>query len=309
MRNAWTLLLTLGMSALPATAGAQAWVGDPNSLTVNVGYNFGFASKILESGGAPALDGVRSFQHFITFGVEYVTPLDGLAASVSLPLLGVQFKGQDAPENDILRPHGSYDDKSTHFLTTDFRADIRYQIKAIEEYLALAIDVGGSIPTQDYETQGFASAGRGLKQLHFGLAVGRTIEPVLPALYVHVSYFFNFVERFKTDFPETGDVSQLYSNIAAQIGYFILPELQVNIATDIRLAHGGVNFVDWLELTQAQRDFHDPLLRENAYLLGGGIAYDIIEGLNVALLGRAFLGGTNTRDAHLVGLNISYQIF
>jgi hypothetical protein len=252
---------------------------------------------------------VRSFQHVISFGVEYVTPLPGLALNVNMPLVGLQYKGSDLPESDFIRPHGSYDDGSTHFVATDFRADLRYVIVPIEEYINIGVSVGGSLPVQDYETQGFAGAGRGLNQMHFGLAVGRTLAPVLNTLYFHLSYYFTLSERFKTDSEATGAISQNYSSIAAQIGYFIIPELQINVAADIRIAHGGVNFVDWLSFEQAIRDFHDTLMRENVYLVGGGLGYDIIDGLNLSVLARAFVGGTNTRNAHIFGLNVSYQIF
>ncbi len=309
MRHArQTLLLIFAISMLPASASAQAWVGDPNSMSIAVGYNFGFATSIVETDGQ-SLGSIRSFQHAINFGVEYVTPLPGLAITAGLPLYGLQYRGTDLPASDFLRPHGSYDDGSTHFLTQDFRADIRYSIAALQDFLALAVSIGGSIPTQSYETEGFAGAGRNLKQLHFGLAVGRTLRPVLDNLYFHVAYDFALSERFKTDFAETGAISQNYSTISAQIGYFILPELQINVATDIRLAHGGVNFLDWDNLDQVVRDFHDVLLRENVYLVGGGVAYDVTETLNVAVVARAFVGGTNTRNAHLFGLNLSYQLF
>src|SRR5262245_17672706 len=127
-RTNWTIisLLALAVSGTSATAYAQAWVGDPNSLSLNVGYNFGFASKILESEGN-SLDGIRTFQHTLLFGAEYVTPLDGLAVSASLPVLGLQFRGADREDGNIIRRHGLYDDGSTHFIATDFRLDLRYQ--------------------------------------------------------------------------------------------------------------------------------------------------------------------------------------
>jgi hypothetical protein len=299
-----TLLLALGISVSSSEAWAQAWVGDPNSMTLSVGYNFSFATKIVESGGN-SLDGVRTFQHTMLFSTEYVTPLPGLAISAQLPVLGLQFKGADN-EGEIIRAHGSYDDKTTHFVAQDFRLDIRYAI--LEELFALSVKVGGSIPTHDYERQGFTSAGRGLKQLHLNVAAGRTLEPFLPSLYFHLQYTFNLVENFKSEFEETSH-AQHYSNVNAQIGYFILPELQINLATDIRIGHGGIDFVDWFQLHPVERDFHDVILKENAYLLGGGLGYEVIEGLTISALARAFLGGRNTRNAHFFGLDVTYQLF
>jgi hypothetical protein len=299
-----TLITAAFVCALPSAASAQAWVGDPNSLSLSVGYNFAFATKILESEGN-SLDGIRTFQHTMLFSAEYVTPLPGLAVAVQLPVLGLQYRGADF-EGEIIRPHGRYDDKSTHFVATDFRLDIRYGI--IEDPFALAVKVGGSIPTHEYETQGFTSAGRGLKQLHLHVAAGRTLEPFLPALYFHAQYTFNLVENFKTEFEQTSH-AQHYSNVNLQVGYFIIPELQINIAADLRIAHGGVDFLAWNALHPAERDFHDAILRENAYLLGGGLGYEVIEGFTISALARAFLAGTNTRNAHFFGVDLTYQIF
>jgi hypothetical protein len=266
-------------------------------------YNASPATAIVESQGAK-IEGVRSLVHTIAFGLEYVTPLEGLAISANLPLLGLKYQGSDS---EFIVAHGSLDDGKTHFVLQDFRADIRYA--PIQDLFALAINIGGSIPTQDYETQGFASVGRGTKRLHMGLSIGRTLEPILPRLYFHAQYEFTLSEGFKTDFTETGDYAQHSSSIAAQIGYFILPSLQINVATDIRLSHGGIDFVAWNDLPEVARDFHDGILKENVYLIGGGIGWEVVRGLTINAIARIFIGGKNTRNAHIFGGGVSYQIF
>lgn len=282
-------------------------MGDTNSLSLSVTYNASPATTIVETEGF-TLDNTNSIHHAVVFGMEYVTPLEGLAVSAQLPFLALKYTGQ---VNQLLTRHGSYDDGDTHTTLTDFRADVRYAppIEALESILALAVHVAGTIPVSDYETQGFVAAGRGLKQLHFGLSVGRTLDPILPRLYFHARYEYSLAERFKTDFAETGDINQDSSTFSTQIGYFILDELQVNAGFNMRISHGGFNFLDWNAQRQVVRDFHDVLIRERAFLVGGGLDYEIIEGLSVNAFARFFVGGANTRNGHIIGGGVGYEIF
>src|ERR1044071_8901392 len=91
--------LALGVviaGSTPATAYAQAWVGDQGSLDVNLGYNLAISAKVIRAGG------------------------------VSLPLSFLKYTG-----NKTMYPHpggGKYDDGATHATLTDLKAAVRYQL-------------------------------------------------------------------------------------------------------------------------------------------------------------------------------------
>ncbi|MEQ9504279.1 MAG: hypothetical protein RIT81_45910 [Deltaproteobacteria bacterium] len=299
--------ISCGLLALctGGSAYAQAWVGAPNSLSVSVGYNFAPSSAIIETDGQQ-LDDVPTTHQSFQFGAEYVTPIPGLAVSASVPLLAVQFNGNPA-DGAFLTPHGRNDDGDLHFVLQDFRLGARYAI--LEDPIALAVQVGASIPSHGYETQGFAAAGRGLTRGHFGLSVGRFLDPILPNLYFHARYDFSLSERYKTDSAATSDINQNYSDISAMVGYFIIPDLEVNIGTDIRITHGGLNFLEWEDNATAVQHFHDSLLNENVFLIGGGASYRILDNLAVYALARVFVGGTNTRNAHIFGGGLTLDVF
>ena len=299
-------LLSVAVASLALASGsealAQAWVGPPNSLSVSLGYNFSPSNKIVETSGL-SIPGHPILAHTIFLGAEYVTPLPGLALTAQLPLLGVAYKGEGDEAEAAFARHGRYDDGSYHFTLSDLRADLRYM--PIDDPLAISIHVGGSFPVAEYETVGFATAGRHLLMGHFGVSLGYIIWDI----FAHVRYEFTLGQRYETNAPDTGDVAQNRSDLNVQIGYIILEGLEFHAAVDWRLPHGGINFTDFPTLSQAQQDYHDVLLREGFLLVGGGGSYEVVDGFTIAALFRIFTTGTNTRDGHVFGLTMTYEIF
>ncbi len=279
-------------------AHAQAWVADQGALDISLDYNFATSSKIVGDKNIEFAD-AGSTVHQVTLGAEYV-PLARLAVSVALPLELLKFTG-----NKTAFPHpggGAYDDGSLHTTLTDLRAGVRYQI--LEEPFALSPQIAVSIPVADYEVEGNTVAGRHLKALHAGLAIGRVLGD---AAYVHLSYEFSLVEKDDTT-VNTATYGQNRSDAALTLGYRLLDQrLDLHVDANGRLAHGGLNFSDYPAAPGDVQNHHDPLLAEDILLVGGGVGYQISNEIGVSLSGRYFVTGINTQNASVIAAGVTWS--
>ena len=294
-------VVMFSLAALGDDVHAQAWVGDKGSLDVDFSYQYVPSSTVVST---PDLEipNRPTRNHVMALGASYV-PIEKLELGIALPLAMVKYSGMD----DHFPP-GAWDDGKTHTTLTDLRFGARYQL--LEEPLAITPHIAASIPVMDYEVIGFATGGRGLKQLHFGLAVGRTLDPVLPNLYFNVGYEFSIGERYDEN-AETEKIAQRRSDIDAQIGYLFLDgKLNIHLGMNWRLQHGGIAFEEFaepgfpLELSMN----HDPVLDEDFIFAGGGASYAITEKLTVSAITRFFLRGYNTRNQSLYGIGLSWTV-
>jgi hypothetical protein len=292
-------LIFVAVGSTQNDAHAQAWVGDKGGLELSLDYNLGISDKVIQDKGADLPD-AGTTTHQFTIGAEYV-PIDRLAVNVAVPVVLLQYTG-----NKTAYPHpggASYDDGSTHTTLTDLRVGARYQV--LEDPIALSPHLAVSIPLADYETVGNTVAGRHLKALHLGLGIGRVF---LEAAYVHVLYEFSLVEKYDRT-AATEEIGQNRSDFAATIGYKLLDQrLDVHLDGNGRVAHGGVNFSE-LDFTGADEltMFHDPLLAESIFLVGGGVGYQLTNDLGVSLSGRLFVAGSNTQNASVLALGVTWS--
>jgi hypothetical protein len=296
--------LALGLviaGSTPITASAQAWVGDKGSLDVSLDYNLAISSKVIRDGDLTDLEDAGTTSHEIALGGEYVI-LPKLAASVSLPLAFLKYTG-----NKTMYTHtggGKYDDGDTHATLTDLKAAVRYQV--LEEPVALSPHVGFSLPVADYETVGNTVAGRHLKALQLGFGVGRRLTD---AMYAHLFYEFSLVERYdRTEL--THIAGQNRSDASITIGYKLLDQrLDVHVDASGRITHGGWKFSDFggIPLTDEEIMFHDPILAENIFLVGGGVSYQITDSVAANLGGRLFVAGRNTQNASVIAAGVSWS--
>jgi hypothetical protein len=88
--------------------------------------------------------------------------------------------------------------------------------------------------------------------------------------------------------------------------------ISASISTTAR-DHGGVNFSE-INFTEAQPDpqfdvanFHDAILAETIYLVGGGVGYQLNNDLGVSLSGRLFVAGANTQNASVIALGVTWS--
>ena len=296
------LLIALLIGVSTRDVEAQAWTPEPGALTASAAYTHSKADSIALSGDSLP-DGATS--HLLDLAVEYGTPLEGLTVDVSLPIVGAKIN------DDNIAPHfpvpGEWDDGEFHAAPSDIRAGLRYQV--LSDPVAIAIHAAGSVPTWQYPVKGFTAPGRGLRALHAGVSVGYATATLLPQLlYVHASYEFTVRESFETFDPETSDFSQKQSKVAMQVGYYVLDELAINLASDIVRSHGGVNFADFGSYTETTREFHDGLLNEDLLLLGGGVTYTLTERVDVGAAVRIFTSGLNTREANLFNVSLGVKL-
>ncbi len=283
--------------AVPHGAFAQAWVQPEGTLSLGGNYRFDFSNTFAE-GAISATSGAMTSQAFF-IDVDYV-PVDRFAVRAVVPLMLLRFSG----DSSRFPPHGDYDDGNFHFVPQDALVEARYQ--ALEAPLALTPFVGVSAPMSDYEVQGYAAAGRGLKQAHLGLNLGRTLEPFLPKMYVHARYQFTLSESFDQT-PETARFSQNRSSASMQLGYFFTYDWQFNLSASLNLQHDGVEVAKWDSYPQVVRDYHDPLLMEQALLVGPGTSYNLTDSLTLDALILVFIAGNNTRESRMAGVGLTWM--
>ncbi|MBA3397304.1 MAG: hypothetical protein H0T89_32055 [Deltaproteobacteria bacterium] len=305
--SAWSksLLLIVALLILSERESrAQAWIDSAGALTVGLDYSYTPSTEVVQTPDLSFEDDQPIVAHTIALSAEYV-PIENLAITAQLPLLMVKY---DRTPVMSFPAHGRYDDGDLHTTFTDLRLTARYNLLR-EPYVLFTPHLGFSIPVADYETVGFATAGRGLKQLHVGASVARTLNPWVPELYVHGGFEFTFGERYDKT-PITEVFGQNRSDTSLQFGYFLLEgKLNLNLGGNLRLAHGnGVNFTDLNELPEDVFTYHDPLLREQFLLIGGGAGYSITDTIQVSLQARFFTWGYNTRNAHMFGLGLSWGV-
>jgi hypothetical protein len=280
-------------------AHAQAWVADEGSLDFSLDYNFATSDKIV--GDTPGFEfpNAGTATHQFTLGGEYV-PVSRLAVSAALPLVLLKYMGDKAAY-----PHpggGSYDDGSFHTTLTDLRVGARYQV--LEEPFALSPHLAVSIPVANYETVGNTVAGRHLKALHAGLAIGRVIYETN---YVHLTYEFSLAEKYDRT-AETKKYGQNYSDLAFTVGHKAFEQrLDIHLDANLHLSHDGLNFSEYPAAAPNVQLYHDPILLENIFLLGGGLGYQISNAVSVTLSGRYFVTGINTQNASVIAAGVTWS--
>jgi hypothetical protein len=287
-------------SVTPQTAVAQqAWVGEPGSLSVSLDYAYSRSDDILDE-SETLVDPI--FSHTAALGIEY-TPIEKLALIATVPVVASRYDYID-PMTDP--PHGRYDDGNTHTALQDFRLDVRYMV--LDDVVTISPHVAVSVPMTNYETVGYAAAGRGLKMLIFGAALGKYFTSGVPNLYIHGRYEFRLTESYEVEgYPALAEFPQNKSFMDALIGYYILDTLEVNAAASLQLAHGGFEFANYaMEPLEAQY-YHDPLLAESFLHVGGGLSYQALEKLRVSAFVRFFMWGENTRNSDIYGLSLSWD--
>ncbi len=288
----------LGVVAFSSSAHAQAWVAPQGGLDLGLDYNFAKSDKVLGDKNIEFPD-AGTTTHQETLSVEYV-PLEHLALAVSLPLVSLEYTG-----SKTLYPHpggGTYDDGAFHTTFTDLRAGVHYQVLA--DPIAISPIVEFSVPVQKYETVGNTVAGRHLNALHLGLAVGKQF---LDWAYVQVMYQYSIVQSFNRT-ADTAKLNQDTSDGAAVVGYKLLDgKLDLNIDATFHITHGGVDFSSLGADPAMDQLYHDPILRENQLLVGGGLGYLLTNSLSIAAKYMFFVSGVNTQNASVLGIGLTYS--
>lgn len=293
-------LLLIALGSAWSTAHAQAWVGEKGSLDLGLDYNLGISDKVVGTGSQTFPNaGIQTHQS--TVEASYVV-MTGLAVEASLPLVAIKYTG-----DKMLYPHlggGKYDDGSLHFTPTDLAVTARYQV--LDSVVAIAPHLGVSIPVADYETVGNAVAGRHLKALHLGVAIGRDFANTF---YTQLGYDFALTEKYDRT-PGTKTYDQNTSDVAFTFGDKLLDgKLDVNLDARYHFNHSGITFAEFVAgtLPADVAMNHDAVLKESMFLLGGGISYLVTDTVNVSLAVRLWITGENTQNASVFGLSVGWS--
>lgn len=314
MRFLGAVLGSVCFLSVPASVYAQAFVDEPNSLSAGLSYSFAPSDTIVTTTTGDDHP-IADFQpnspvhiHIFTLEAGYTTPVDGLAVESSLDVVGGQARNVGTGAFEHFPAPGPNDDGDLHFNITDFRGGLRYQIKALQEYVGLAFSVGASVPVTDYPKSGYTAPAHGLKALYFGASVARTLDPFLPRAFFQAEYEFAWREHLDID-PETDKFNRDFSKVEGSVGYFITWDFFAAASVYYRTGHGGTTFTSILLEPPVVLDHHDQLLDEDILLLGGDVGYGISEKLAVSAGFRLFTWGQNTRNMNLLSANVTYQLF
>lgn len=282
-------------------ADAQAWAGGRDVLDLTTGYTFQYASKTFE--GDVILTGVPTTAHRWSLGAQYVV-LEKLTVSASIYSGFNQYSGPQTGAPGIILAHGENDDGNFHFDITDFVGEARYM--ALDLPLAVSPFLRTTIPTNDYPVNGYAAAGKGLKEVGIGAYVGK-VGVGLDEIFLHGSYSFTLVEKHDGGGAVTEAYSTHRSDLQAQAGYLLGTKVQLFAMFDGRLTHGGWDLIDFPTAPQELRDNHDPIVRAIYTSLGAGAGYAVRDDMTVGLNVSKVLWGDNVSDALAASLNLSWS--
>lgn len=314
MRLRSAILGSVCLLSVPASVYAQAFVDEPNSLSAGLSYTFAPSDTIVttttgdDNPIADAQPNAPVHIHIFTLDAGYTTPVEGLAVETSIDLVGGQARNVGDGAFQHFPAPGPNDDGDLHFNITDFKGGLRYQIKALQEYVGLAVAAGGSVPVTDYPKSGYTAPATGLKTLYVGAVVARTLDPFLPRAFFQADYEFTWREHLDIS-PETEKFNRDFSKVEGSVGYFFLEDLFAAASVYYRTGHGGAVFTTIFLEPAVVIDHHDQLLDEDILLLGGDLGYNISDKLALAAGFRLFTWGKNTRDMNLFSATVSYQLF
>jgi hypothetical protein len=167
--------------------------------------------------------------------------------------------------------------------------------------------LGASIPTNDYPAVGLAAAGRGLKSAIIGASALGVFEKLLSGLYATASYQYAYTER-ADDAPELERFNTDNSTATAVLGYYITDDIEINLGGNAVIYHGGFDFLDYADESDAVQDYHDRILNERVYLVGAGASYALTDSLGLSMFFRTFVGGQNTTNVTVGGLGLAWSV-
>jgi hypothetical protein len=292
--------IVTALLVMTGTASAQgAWVNDPKSVAATLGFQYVPSTAVVLTPDKSVPDRPTT-NYIMTLGAEYV-PIENLAIDIAVPFDAVRYDGTAKH-----LPVGKWDDGNFHYTPTDLRVGARYQVLD-EPYVALSPYIAVTLPMTNYQTVGFATGGRNLRQVHFGASIGRSLSPILHSLFITAGYEYTLSQHFDAN-AMTSQINENRSDAEAQLGYIFLDgDLVVNLAGNYRQQHGGIEFENFGSLPIELTNYHDPILKESYIFYGGGASYALSNSITIDAVVRFFLQGSNTRDQTLYGLDLTWR--
>jgi hypothetical protein len=187
----------------------------------------------------------------------------------------------------------------------DFGVTARYNL--VGGKFALTPSVSFGAPSHNYDFRGEAVLGRHLKEFRLAIDAGQRLDVISPRLSVQGRYSYSFVER-------AIDIPNNRSNVSIKSTYLLTRKLAAQGSLYWQRTHGGLRFgsapgsdlVFPGEVNTPERlDQHDRLLRDNHWLVGGGVSYSFSR-MDVFGSYTAFAGGTDTHTGGALTFGISW---
>ena len=258
---------------------------------MTVGYQTTYSPDHLDLNGK-AFDKGKITLHSMTLDTDY-SLTNRLNVRVVLPYIFGKYEGS-APHT-LPVDNGSY-----HATFQDFTAELRYNVSQRPAVFTPFVRL--VLPSHGYENLAHAAVGRGVREYHIGINLGRRLDPILPKAFIQAQYSYVFVQRIL-------DVSPNRSNVIAQMGYFLTPRLSLlalmqwshtyrGLDVDFGIPHGGLTDDEFLH--------HDQIGKIRLLDAGVGAFFAVNRKTDIfASWGRTVSGANSHSHASVLSLAIS----
>jgi hypothetical protein len=290
-------------------ASAQAWVPGKGRGNValsyqntNINYHLfstdlvGYYDPATGYAGGPdnrlAMGEVTGQSVFLS--AEYGL-LSRLALSTSITYESSRYVG--------LSPESPNDDGQYHGSMQDIFIGARYMLDWND--FAITPLAGYQFPSTDYNNFGHTAVGRGLGVGTVGLALGRTLAPALPRIYLQAAYTYAIIENV--------DEFNLDQNrLAGQVGYALTNFVTVGGAVSYSKSVDGVDWITDLSTPEDVNEHfghHDIAAKETVTHAGAFISWAIPGGggLSFSYLGTPAGENSHAANSFTVGTSWNFS--
>lgn len=297
-------LVVCAAAFVPALAHAQAWPAPAGAGSITLTTQAIDNTGHFVTGGDLLPDG-KSRNVSAVVDVDYALT-ERLAVSVGLPYVFARYIGPGPTPTPVQSPLDAC--RCWNSAWQDVSASARYNV--VNGTVALTPSISVGAPSHDYEWQGEAVVGFGLRELRLALDGGVRLDALSTRLALSSRYQYAFVEDVAT-LPE---VANNRSNGSLTASYLVSERLAVRGGVSWQRTHGGLRYGSPLpdaavpppgDATTAERvKQHDRLLRNHYWHLGAGATYSL-ERMDLFVSYLYFLSGTDTHAGKALTLGVS----
>ena len=283
------------MALSPTDVHAQ-WVPPPGQGSLSLGYQY---TRIYDHLFSVDVDGVVDpvsgyvggpdnhfyygdiFGQTVTLSGAYGV-WHGLALNGGVAYVTSKYTGKF--------PEGLQDDGSYHGSIQDATLTAQYMIPW--QQFAITPFIGAELPLRNYETLGHVSVGKHLKEMPVGIAIGRSLSPLLPRAYLGGSFAYAFVED-----DHMYDLDQRRWD--GSVGYAITNAFSVGgVYEHVETIDG----VDWWysEFTEDMWEGHDAAAKAKYTRVGGYVGFSMMRGLSTTVSFMDTVDGENTHSSQSI---------
>ena len=296
---------------LATQASAQAFIPAPGDGTISASYENVVSSGqhfVRAAGSASASGFGVTDTHALIWYAEYGLS-DRIAVHATLPYIQARYNGPVRHDIGFKGLPSNTDDGTYHGTFQDFYIGTRFKLVESSRF-ALTPFAEVIVPSHQYEAAAQAAAGRDLRALVAGVAVGGFADDVLPGLHFQTRVSFAFVEK-------AVDVRPNRTAIDSAVGYFITPRLAIQFIETFQLTHDGIDWGVGPYFLAVHHDGtwkddygpnHDRLARSNYLNFGAGVAFDFTEKIGVFATFTRLAWGENMPSPRTATVGINWNL-